>query len=484
MNKTLKNQVQLITYPDSLGENLAELHYVLRRYLTEAIGGVHILPFYPSSGDRGFSPITYDIVDPAFGTWKDIERIGEDFDLIIDFMVNHISSQSEYFRDYVENGKESKYADMFLSFDKLSPDGDISEEDLAKVYTRKPRPPYIMLDRKDGSREKIWCTFDTDQIDLDLTSPVTQGIMRQDLINLARTNSRMIRMDAVAYAIKKIGTNCFFVEPDIWEILEWLREYSLPFDTEILPELHEHYSYQLKLSEHGYWCYDFALPMLVLNALYHHTSEELKAWLKICPRKQITTLDTHDGIGIVDVMGLLTQDEIDRTIEGLYEKGSNIKRLYSGAEYDNLDIYQVNCTYYSALECNDDSYMAARTIQFFTPGIPQVYYVGLLAGENDIELVERMRNGRFINRHNFCLAEVKEAFEKPVVQRLLRLMRFRSSHPAFNGELTIADTPDDRIELIWTYMDSRATASIDLRTYETRVSYSYGGPDPIQEFKV
>ncbi len=484
MNKTLKNQVQLITYPDSLGENLAELHYVLRRYLSDAIGGVHILPFYPSSGDRGFATITYDTVDPAFGSWQDIERIGEDYDLIIDFMVNHISRQSEYFRDYVENGKESRYADMFLSFDKFSADGEIPEEQLAKVYTRKPRPPYIMLDRKDGSREKIWCTFDTDQIDLDVTSPVAQRVMRHELINLARTNSRMIRMDAVAYAIKKIGTNCFFVEPEIWEILEWLREYTKPFDTEILPELHEHYSYQLKLAEHGYWCYDFALPMLVLNALYHHTAEELKHWLRICPRKQITTLDTHDGIGIVDVMGLLTQDEIDRTIEGLYEKGSNVKRLYSGAEYDNLDIYQVNCTYYSALERNDDSYMAARTIQFFTPGIPQVYYVGLLAGENDIELVERMRNGRFINRHNFSLAEVKESFEKPVVQRLLRLMRFRSSHPAFNGELMIPDTPDDKIELVWTHQDTRATASIDLRTYETRVSYSYGGPDPIHEFKV
>lgn len=276
MNKTIKNQVQLITYPDSLGENLAELHYVLRRYLTDAIGGVHILPFYPSSGDRGFAPITYDIIDPAFGTWKDIERIGEDFDLIIDFMVNHISRQSEYFRDYVENGKESKYADMFLSFEKFSSDGEIPEEELAKVYTRKPRPPYIMLDRKDGSREKIWCTFDTDQIDLDLESPVTQGVMRHDLINLARTNSKMIRMDAVAYAIKKIGTNCFFVEPEIWKILEWLKEYAQPFETEILPELHEHYSYQLKLAEHGYWCYDFSLPMLVLNALYHHTAADLK----------------------------------------------------------------------------------------------------------------------------------------------------------------------------------------------------------------
>jgi sucrose phosphorylase len=91
---SIQNKVQLITYPDSLGANLLELHYVLRRYLRRYIGGVHMLPFYPSSADRGFSPLTYDEVDPAFGTWEDVERIGADFDLIIDFMVNHISRQS------------------------------------------------------------------------------------------------------------------------------------------------------------------------------------------------------------------------------------------------------------------------------------------------------------------------------------------------------------------------------------------------------
>jgi sucrose phosphorylase len=101
---TLKNQVQLIVYPDSLGGDLVELHYVLRRYLSQAVGGVHLLPFYPSSADRGFAPLTYDEVDPAFGTWRDIDLIGREFDLIIDFMVNHISRQSVYFQDYFEKG--------------------------------------------------------------------------------------------------------------------------------------------------------------------------------------------------------------------------------------------------------------------------------------------------------------------------------------------------------------------------------------------
>jgi sucrose phosphorylase len=480
----IQNKVQLITYPDSLGKNLIELHYVLRKYFKDLIGGVHLLPFYPSSADRGFAPITYDQVDPNFGSWKDVEEIGEDFDLIVDFMVNHISRQSIFFQDYIEKGMLSEYADMFLSFNKISPDGEISEEDLAKVYTRKPRPPYTVIERTDGSKEKIWSTFDYEQIDLDWQSLTTREVMRNYLIQLARSPAKLIRMDAFAYTTLKIGTSCFFLEPEVWELLDWLKGFVEPFGAEILPEVHEHYSYQLKLSEKGFWCYDFALPMLVLHTLYHHTNRQILNWLKICPRKQITTLDTHDGIGVVDVKDLMSDSEIDQTVEGLYEKGSNVKRIYSGAEYQNLDVYQVNCTYYSALENNDDSYLAARAIQFFTPGIPQLYYVGLLAGENDIELVEKTQNGRDINRHNFTLDEIAADIKKTVVQRLLKLMKFRNNYPAFNGEFKIHDSQENEIILSWTNKKYQAIVFIDLDSYQTNIKYYDEISNSITEFSV
>ena len=448
---TLKNEVQLIVYPDSLGGDLVELHYVLRRYLSRAVGGIHLLPYYPSSADRGFAPLTYDEVDPVFGIWRDIDLIGREFDLIIDFMVNHISRQSVYFQDYLEKGPDSEFADMFLSFNKLSPTGEISEADLAKVYSRKPRHPYTTIQRADGSKENIWCTFDYEQIDLDWDSPKTREVMRRYLIQLSRRPAKMIRMDAFAYSTLKIGTNCFFLEPQVWQLLQWLQDYVSPFGVEILPEVHEHYSYHQKITANGYWTYDFSLPMLVLNILYHHTSRVLKQWLAICPPKQITTLDTHDGVGVVDVQDLLTEEEIQRTMDGLDEKGANTRKIFSGPEYQNLDIYQVNCTYYSALECNDDSYIAARAIQFFTPGIPQVYYVGLLAGKNDIELVQQTKNGRDINRHNYTLDEIAVEIQKPVVRRLLLLMEFRNTCLAFGGRFTIEDAPDDHLKPTWTH---------------------------------
>lgn len=471
----MKNKIHLITYPDSLGANLPELHYVLRKYFRDAVSGLHLLPFYPSSSDRGFAPLTYDEVDPAFGTWEDIKMIGRDFDLVIDFMVNHISRQSVFFQDYIERGQASEYADMFLSFSKISESGWVSDEDLAIVYTRKPRPPYQVLERSDGSLEKIWCTFDYEQIDLDYRSPKTREVMRRFLIRLARIQPKMIRLDAIGYTTFKLGTNCFFLEPQIWELLDWFDDYASAFDTQILPEVHEHYTYQLKMAEHGYWSYDFALPMLVLHALYFHTNKRLKQWLAICPERQVTTLDTHDGIGVVDVKDLMTPKEIDETLEKVYQEGGNTKKIYSGPEYQNLDVYQVNCTYYSALGCKDDVYLTARTIQFFTPGIPQVYYVGLLAGENDIELVEKTMLGRNINRHNYTLEEIRNAVEKTVVQRLIKLMEFRNSYPAFNGTFAIADSRNDELTLKWVYKKYEAIACIDLKTYKTKIQYT----DPV-----
>ncbi|MDX9786684.1 MAG: sucrose phosphorylase [Desulfobacterales bacterium] len=468
---TLKNQVQLITYPDSLGNNLVELHFVLRKYLRNRIGGLHLLPFYPSSADRGFSPLRYDEVDPNFGTWRDVEEIAQDFDLTIDFMVNHISRQSVFFQDYITKGTNSEFADMFLSFNKLSPDGEISVEDLDKVYTRKPRPPFTVIQRADGSNEKIWCTFEFEQIDLDWQSPKTLEVMRNYLIRLARIDIKMLRLDAIAYATVKIGTDCFFQEPQIWELLEWIKNYTEPFEAELLPEVHENHEYQLRLAEKGYWVYDFALPMLVLHSLYHHTHRRLVDWLKICPQKQITTLDTHDGIGVVDVFKLMSEEEIAAALSTLDEKGGNVKRLYSGPEYQNLDVYQVNCTYYSALGCNDDAYIAARAIQFFTPGIPQVYYVGLLAGKNDIALLEQTKNGRDINRHNYSLDEIAEEIKRPVVQRLLRLMELRNGYPAFNGTFHIQNTNEDRLGLSWVLPPYQAHLDLDLNTFDTRITY-------------
>ncbi len=137
----VKNQVQLITYPDSLGGNLKALNANLLKYFPDIFkGGIHILPPFPSSGDRGFAPLTYLEIEPAFGTWEDIRRIGENHDILLDLMVNHITRQSEYFQDFLKEGRNSKYADLFITLDKIWPDGEMDPEDIDKIFLRRKAP--------------------------------------------------------------------------------------------------------------------------------------------------------------------------------------------------------------------------------------------------------------------------------------------------------------------------------------------------------
>jgi sucrose phosphorylase len=465
------NEIMLITYADSLGKNLEELKHLLQKHLRDVVGGVHILPFYPSSADRGFAPIDYSVVDPAFGTYDDIMEIGQEFELMVDFMVNHISCRSRYFQEFREKKDQSRYKDMFIRYRDFWPGGEPTEEDIGRIYRRKPRAPYVVVDFPDGTVEKVWCTFDEEQIDLNVGAEVTRDFIRDSLHYLAEKRASIIRLDAFAYAIKKLGTNCFFVEPEVWELLEYAREVLKPYDVEILPEIHEHYTIQLELAKRGYWVYDFALPMLLLYSLYSGDNRRLLHWLKICPHKQYTTLDTHDGIGVVDVKDLLSEEEIEQTKDYLFSRGANVKRIYNSMAYNNLDVYQLNCTYYSALGNDDDAYLLARAIQFFTPGIPQVYYVGLLAGENDIQLLEETKVGRNINRHYYSLEEAEKEMQRPVVKQLFELMRFRNSYPAFDGTFSAASRGGHRLRMTWHKEPYRTVLECDLKTHQFSISY-------------
>ncbi len=435
--RKLENKIMLIAYADCMGRNIPELRAILKAYVGDAIGGVHLLPFFPSSGDRGFAAMTYRTVDPAFGTWDDVASLGEEYTLMADYMINHISAQSAYYQDFLQKKDKSACRDLFIRYNEFWPGGEPTPEQVERIYKRKPRAPYVLAHFADGSEEKVWCTFDEEQIDINVQSEAGRKFLRDNLTALASHGVAMVRLDAFAYATKRADTNCFFVEPDVWQLLKEANDILAPLDVVLLPEIHEHYTMQLKIAGQGYYVYDFALPMLLLNALYYGQGEYLKHWLSICPRNQFTTLDTHDGIGVVDVKDLLPDEEIERTKEDIYRFGANVKKIYSSATYNNLDVYQVNCTYYSALGEDDDAYLIARAIQFFAPGIPQMYYVGMLAGRNDVALLEKTRVGRDINRHCYTREEIAREVTRPVVAKLLALMRLRNRCSAFEGDFEL-----------------------------------------------
>ena len=473
----IQNKTMLITYADSLGSNLKELATNLERYFGDSIGGVHILPFFPSTGDRGFAPVDYEQVDSAFGDWSDVERLGERYYLMFDFMINHISRQSKYYKDFQEKKDASSYADLFLRWDKFWPENRPTQEDIDLIYKRKDRAPRQEITFSDGTKEYLWNTFGEEQIDLDVTKPVTMDFIKQTVTQLIAHGCDLIRLDAFAYAIKKLGTNDFFVEPEIWDLLETVDSFVKEQGASILPEIHEHYSIQFKIAEHGYFVYDFALPMVTLYSLYSGKTERLAKWLSMSPMKQFTTLDTHDGIGVVDVKDILTDDEIDYTSNKLYQVGANVNRKYSTAEYQNLDIYQINTTDYSALGDNDQQYFLARLIQAFAPGIPQVYYVGFLAGKNDIDLLEETKEGRNINRHYYTSNEIAKEIKRPIVKKLLALFSYRNRSQAFDleGGIQVATTGEHQISITRYNKDKTVTAIAKLDLKQLTYSVTENG---------
>ena len=164
--KKLENRIMLITYSDSMGHNLKDLEQILSTYFKDAVGGVHILPFFPSSGDRGFAPMDYTNVDPAFGDWQDVERLADRYYLMFDYMINHISAHSSYYQDFLEKKDASAWKDLFIRYKDFWEGGEPTEEQVDVIYKRKPRAPYVEAHFADGSAEKVWCTFDEEQIDI------------------------------------------------------------------------------------------------------------------------------------------------------------------------------------------------------------------------------------------------------------------------------------------------------------------------------
>ena len=281
----VKNQVQLITYPDSLGGDLKTLNSILLKHFSDVFkGGVHILPPFPSSGDRGFAPLTYFEIEPKFGSWEDVKAIGENFDVMLDFMVNHISRKSEFFQDFLKYGRKSEYADLFLTLDKIWKDGKPVAEDVAKMFLRRTEPYSSFTIEETGEEEKVWTTFGkenpSEQIDFDINSEKTRKLFIDFLNNFSVQNVKMVRLDAVGYVNKKLGTSCFFVEPEIYEFIDWISALASSKGIELLPEVHSHYSLQFKLAERGLWIYDFILPYTILDTLINKSSAKLKDYLK------------------------------------------------------------------------------------------------------------------------------------------------------------------------------------------------------------
>ncbi|HEY0962133.1 MAG TPA: hypothetical protein VGE69_07225, partial [Pseudomonadales bacterium] len=375
-------------------------------------------------------------------------------------------------------GKASPWAALFLTRDSVF-GSDATADAVNAIYRPRPGLPFSPATLDTGEAVELWTTFTPDQVDIDVTHPLGQQYLGDILRTFAAHGVAMVRLDAVGYAIKQAGTRCFML-PATFAFIGELSAQVHALGMEVLVEIHSHYRKQVEIASLVDRVYDFALPPLLLHAFAYRTAEPLQHWLQIRPHNALNVLDTHDGIGVIDIggdgaePGLVPPAELDGLVEWIHRNSNGESVAATGAAASNLDLYQVNCTYYDALGRDDRRYLIARAVQFFVPGIPQVYYVGLLAGENDMQLLRKTGVGRDINRHHYTRSEIDTALRRPVVAALCELIRLRNTHAAFHGAFSLPASTHSALTLRWDDGGDFAELRVDFARDECLLRVSEG----------
>ncbi len=455
----MNNKPMLNAYPDSLGGKLEEIVNLLKTdEMQDVFSSFYVLPsLYHSDLDRGFSVVDYEL-NEELADREDLERLKElGIDLKLDFILNHASAQSPQFRDLVEKGEASDYRDFFIDWNQfweghgtMTEEGYIQPDEscLKQMFFRKPGLPILMVEFPDGKKVPYWNTFYQEvhgrqylgQMDLNIKSPKVWDFYRNTLEKIASYGASIVRLDAFAYAPKAPGKKNFLNDPETWEFLQQIKELADPLGLTLLPEIHAAYEEKIyeTLSQKGYPTYDFFLPGLIIDAIEHKRGTYLAAWAKEIVEKKISTvnmLGCHDGIPLLDLKGLLPEEDIQVLIDLIVSRGGMVKNLHG---QKNL-YYQVNATYYSALGESDDKMLLARAIQMFMPGKPQIWYLDLFAGKNDHEAVRRAGESghKEINRTNLSKENIAEGLKKPIVQKQLELIQMRNTWSVFSEDAKV-----------------------------------------------
>lgn len=445
-----QKDVIMITYGDTFvdGETapLNSLHDFMNANLSGTVNNVHILPFFPFSSDDGFAVINYTHVNEKLGNWDQIETIAADFKLMSDLVLNHTSSHCRWFDEFRENKAPGK--DYFVVADP--------NDDYAEVVRARPTELLKPVETVDGTKH-VWCTFGHDQIDMNFANPDVLlefiSILRKYIDHGVRT----VRLDAVAFLWKELGTACIHL-PQTHELIRLLRtlvnfaEEEVVLITETNVPNQENLTYFGNQNE-AHVIYNFSLPPLVVHALLAGTSEYLKGWMMSMPPAPegcayLNFIACHDGIGMRPSDGLLIEEERDKLVEAIKSFGGEVS-MRPGRK-GNMRPYELNIALIDALkgtmegpdEYQKDRFICAHTIMLALEGIPAFYVHSLLATPNDYALMEKNDHNRSINRHAWNYKELKEKLADPttlhskIFHELKRRIGIRIDQPAFHPNAT------------------------------------------------
>ncbi|MBT5848457.1 MAG: sucrose phosphorylase, partial [Micrococcales bacterium] len=390
----------ILVYAERVGGSLKHIQALLDGPLKD-FSGVHVLPFFhPYDGDdAGFDPIDHTIVDPRLGSWDDFKALSTNRELTADLIINHASKLSPEFLDWQEKGEASEFSGMFLTFDTVFPDG-ADEAGITSFYRPRPGFPFTAYEVA-GQRRLVWTTFMPSQVDIDIKHEAGMAYLKRVLAALKSGGVNVVRLDAVGYAVKTPGTDSFMTP----ETLEFVKEITALIQAEgmrVLVEVHAHYEQQLAISPLVDLIYDFQTAPLLLHSIFTGTVDKLAKWFELRPTNCLNVLDTHDGYGIIDAgpiggaAGLISDAEMANIFQQAeINTGGHSKIASVIPQWFNLP-HQINATLPSILG-DDTAHVLARAVQFFLPGEPQVYYVGLFNGKDDQGLFAKTEQGRDVN---------------------------------------------------------------------------------------
>ncbi|MBN2795251.1 MAG: sucrose phosphorylase [Clostridia bacterium] len=312
------------------------------------------------------------------------------------------------------------------------------------------------------------------QMDLNIASPLVWAFYENTLDKIAGYGAEIVRLDAFAYAPKAPGKRNFLNDPETWEVLDQVNEMAQARGLSILPEIHSMYHEKIhsKIAEQGYMTYDFFLPGLIIDAFERSDASYLKRWITEILDENIKTvnmLGCHDGIPLLDLKGLLPDEQIENLIKVVVARGGHVKDLHGKK---NL-YYQVNATYFSAIGEDESKLILARALQMFMPGKPQVWYLDLFGGKNDYEAVKAAGSlaHKEINRTNFTMDEIYSKISEPVVTAQLDLLKLRNSHPAFTGDsrINLLPSEDHELKIEWHNDLASISIEIDFKTFKYKI---------------
>lgn len=459
-----EKDIVLITYGDQVrpdDQSSSAMQALLRflgdHDLFDRLNTVHFLPCFPYSSDDGFSVIDYRQIDPELGTWDDVASFRERSHLMFDFVVNHVSQECDWFQRYLKG--ESPYDEFFIEADP--------NEDLSGVTRPRSLPLLSDFETSRGKRW-LWTTFSRDQVDLNYASPQLMGEVIDILLLYISHGTRIVRLDAIAYLWKEIGTPCIHLRKThevvklLRDVVELVAPHVLILTETNVPHA-ENVSY-FGTADEAHMVYQFSLPPLLLDAFLNEDAKPFKRWLSnLEPPIPDTTYfnftASHDGVGVRPLEGQVSNERLASLVEQVRQRGARVgtKRNPDGTDSP----YELNVSYVDALgpvgnelttDQHAERFLASQAIMLSLQGMPAVYFHSLVGTQNDTDAVEATGIPRRINRRKFTFSELEnrlgdETLQHKIFVGMKRLMDVRVQQPAFHpdGEQTYIESGSEHV---------------------------------------